>query len=53
MYAHPDPADVSDLSDVPCRAVGLDLQIRPVESKVMQSAKAMNRTGMAPEAIKH
>ena len=24
MYAHPDPADVSDLSDVPCRAFGSD-----------------------------
>ena len=53
MYAHPDPADVSDLSDVPCRAygsdpadvpcraAGLDLQSRPIEYKDFQSAKAM------------
>ena len=44
----PDPADVlcrapePDPADVRHRAVGLDLQIRPVEYKVLQSAKAMN-----------
>ena len=42
----PGPADVRsdplDPADVQCRAVGLDLQSRPIEYKDFQSAKAMN-----------
>ncbi len=42
----PDPADVRsdppDPADVRLRAVGLDLQSRPIEYKDFQSGKAMN-----------
>jgi hypothetical protein len=41
-----------DPADVRCRAAGLDLQSRPIEYKDFQSAKAMNWTEIAPEAIK-
>ena len=34
----PDLADVPDPADVRCRAVGLDLQSRPIEYKDLQSA---------------
>ena len=42
----PGPADVRsdppDPADVRLRAVGLDLQSRPIENKDLQFAKAMN-----------
>ena len=43
---------IPDPADVPCRAVGLDLQSRPIEYKDFQSATTMAHFNVESAAVR-